>query len=89
MVPIAQVVLHAASNQCDRIGAEGIAALWLVALNGITQPKAALLKKLVKTGAAGLGKTRSLLPHQAEMGFNQPVAQFGATALAIAAMQGQ
>ena len=89
MVPIAQVVLHAAANQRDRIGAEGIAALRLVALNGITQPKAALLKQLVETGAAGLGKTRSLLPHQVEVGFNKPVAKFDATALAIAAMQGQ
>ena len=89
MVPIAQVVLHAAANQRDRIGAEGIAALRLVTLNGITQPKAALLKQLVETGAAGLGKTPSLLPHKIEVGFHKAVAEFGATALAIAAMQGQ
>ena len=89
MVAITQVVLHAAANQCDRIGAESKAALRLVALNGITQPKAALLKQLVETGAAGLGKTRGLLPHQVEVGFHKPVAEFGATALAIAAMQGQ
>ena len=89
MVPIAQVVLHAAANQRDRIGAEGVAALRLVALNGIAKPKAALLKQVVETNAAGLGKTRGLLPHQIEVGFNQAVAEFGATALAVAAMQGQ
>jgi hypothetical protein len=89
VVPVTQVVLHLAANQRDRIGAEGIATLRLVALNSIEQPKAALLKQVVVASAAGLGKASGLLAHKIEVGFNKPVAKLEATALAIAAMQGQ
>ena len=84
MVPVTQVVLHLAANQRDRIRAEGIAALRLVALDSIEQPKAALLKQVVVAGAACLGKAGGLLPHEIEVGFNKPVAKLEATALAVA-----
>ena len=82
-------MLHLAANQRDRIGAEGIAALGLIPLHRINKAKTALLEQVVVGGAAGLGKTGGLLPHQIQVGFDEAVAKLEATALAIAPMQGQ
>tara|TARA_E500000331_G_scaffold184979_1_gene178071 strand:- start:284 stop:532 length:249 start_codon:yes stop_codon:yes gene_type:complete len=82
-------MLHLAANQCHGIGAEGITALGLVTLHRIHQPKATLLKKVVITNTAAPSEARGLMAHQIEVGFDETVAEFETTALAVTAMQGQ